>query len=77
MSKIKKNFKTEFMAQNEEIVYKKQNEERIVRTFHFFMNFSSIFFKVFLYILICLFVSLGATAIFNASIREMILSYII
>lgn len=77
MAKIKKSFKNDFKEDIKELEkkqHKKENKTRII------WNFSNIFIfiiKAIGYILLCGLISLGATAIFNSEIREMILSFII
>lgn len=76
MSKIKKSFKDSFTAQIEEKPKKEQKKIKISRFYRFLIDISSNFLKIIFYILITIFVSLGATAIFNQSIRQIILEFI-
>ena len=76
MAKIKKSFKNDFEASKNSDTKKNKKNKGIEKFYSFILDISSSFFKILAYILICILLSLGATVIFNSSIREMILSYI-
>ena len=76
MSKIRKSFKDDFTAEIEKKPKQERKKIKISRFYHFLLDISSNFLKIIFYILICAFVSLGATAIFNANIRELLLEFL-
>ncbi|MBR3255713.1 MAG: hypothetical protein IKF97_05870 [Clostridia bacterium] len=76
MPKVKKSFKNDFEASKKSSTNKNAENKGLQRFYSFILDISSSFFKILAYILICILLSLGATVIFNSSIREMILSYI-
>lgn len=76
MPKVKKSFKNDFEASKKLSTNKNAENKGLQRFYSFILDISSSFFKILAYILICILLSLGATVIFNSSIREMILSYI-
>lgn len=76
MAKIRKSFKDSFTAQIEEKPKKERKKIKISKFYRFLIDISSNFLKIVFYILICILVSVGATAIFNQNIRELILSFL-
>ena len=76
MAKIKKSFKNDFEASKNSDTKKNKKNKGIEKFYSFILDISSSFFKIIGYILICILISLGATAIFNSSIRDLIFSFI-
>ena len=76
MGKIKKSFKIDFEASKSSKEIAEQKKIKNKRNIFIFKDILLIFFKIVGYIFICILISLGATAILNANIRELILSFI-
>lgn len=76
MAKIKKAFKIDFQENMEDLKKKEDKKSKKAKIIWNFSNIFIFFIKIICYILLCIFVSLGATAIFNSNIREMILQVI-